>query len=67
MRMGHHLSDGHWKKKISGQKVIQSSSKDEEEETEEQHPNIEFVTEAATETLVQEPEVQRENETQTKV
>ena len=33
--MGYHLFDGHWKKKISGQKVVQSSSKDEEEEIEE--------------------------------
>ena len=32
MRMGYHLSDEHWKRKISGQKVIQSSSEDEEEE-----------------------------------
>ena len=52
MRMGYHLFDGYWKRKISGQKVVQSFSEDEEEENEEQHPNIEFVTEVATETFV---------------
>ena len=45
--------------------MVQSSSEDEEEETEEQQPHIEFITEAATEALVQEAEVQRENATQT--
>ena len=64
-RMGYHLSDGQWKRKISGQKVIQSSNEEEEEETEEQQPNVEFVTEASTETLAQEAEVQKKNETQT--
>ena len=52
MRMGYHLSDGHWKRKILGQKVVQSSSEDEEKETKEQQPNIEFVTEATIEALV---------------
>ena len=37
-----------------------------EEETKAQQPNIEFVTEDAAEVLIQEAEVPRESETQTK-
>ena len=46
MRMGYHLLNGHWKKKVSGQRVDKSSCEDKEE-TEEQHQNIEFVTTTA--------------------
>ena len=28
MRMGYHLTEGYWKKKVSGQRVIKSSSDD---------------------------------------
>ena len=64
MRMGYHLSDGHWKRKVLGEKVKSSSeSSSEDEETEEQQPNVEFVTTA--EASVQEAEVQEENERQT--
>ena len=43
IRMGYHLSNGQWKKKISGQRANKSFSEDEEE-TKEQHQNLEFVT-----------------------
>ena len=64
IRMGYHLSDGHWKRKVSGQKVVESSSDDEDEETEEQLPNIEFVA-ATAEAPVLEGEVQEQNERKT--
>ena len=57
MRMGYHLIDGHWKKKVLGQKVIKSLSEEEEEETKEQYQNIEFITMTAIDTSVQEAEV----------
>ena len=64
IRMGYHFSDGHWKKKVLGQRAIESSSDDEDEEMNEQLPNIEFVP-AAAEVSVLEAKVQEQNERQT--
>ena len=49
IRMGYHLSNRQWKKKISRQRADKSSSEDEEE-TEEQHQNLEFITTTAAST-----------------
>ena len=61
IRMGYHFFDGQWKKKVLAQKVIQSFSDDEDEETNEQLHDIEFVTDAI-EASVLEAKVQVQTE-----